>query len=136
MVVVLACGNIISGSGMRPRDILMTSNGKTIQVKAKAGRKMMRYVKVLLRASVDISKGMFGLEGKTKGSDNGCADWPPLPPVPWYVLSFSLGYGPVPALLLPEIFARHPFCSNMGVWLLLKQYPNTPITAERVFGCC
>ncbi|GJW12448.1 hypothetical protein Tco_1578275, partial [Tanacetum coccineum] len=28
-------------------------------------------VKVLLRASVDISKGMFGLEGKTKGSRKG-----------------------------------------------------------------
>ncbi|GJY27875.1 hypothetical protein Tco_0403642 [Tanacetum coccineum] len=49
-----------------------------------------------------------------------------------YVLLFSLGFGPVPALLLPEIFARHPFCSNRGVWLLLKQYPNTPIAAERV----
>ncbi|GJY67845.1 hypothetical protein Tco_0470827, partial [Tanacetum coccineum] len=30
------------------------------------------------------------------------------------------------------VFRRYPFRCNRGVWLLLKQYPNTPVAAERV----
>ncbi|GKE13698.1 D-lactate dehydrogenase [cytochrome], mitochondrial, partial [Tanacetum coccineum] len=39
-------------------------------------------------------------------------------------------------LFLLVLLQPHPFCCNSGVWLLLKQYPNTPVEAERVFGCC
>ncbi|GJT17632.1 probable xyloglucan endotransglucosylase/hydrolase protein 23 [Tanacetum coccineum] len=39
-------------------------------------------------------------------------------------------------LAAAKTVSKQPFCSRNGVWLLLKQYPNTPVAAEMVFGHC
>nr|GEW28051.1 glycosyl hydrolases family 31 protein [Tanacetum cinerariifolium] len=36
-------------------------------------------------------------------------------------------------LATAKTVSKHPCCSRKGVWLLLKQYPNTPVAAEMVF---
>ncbi|GJU04046.1 flap endonuclease 1 isoform X2 [Tanacetum coccineum] len=39
-------------------------------------------------------------------------------------------------LAAAKTVSKHPCCSRKGVWLLLKQYPNTPVAEEMVFGYC
>jgi len=70
----------------------------------KAGRKLLLLQSSIVMGSCLITLGVY-FKLKDGGSDVSAIGWLPLAAVVLFIVSFSLGYGPIPWLIMGELFA-------------------------------